>query len=158
MSKLVGCFLLLLTAYWYSYVQQKREKEKLNKLFALCKLFDHTQKNISYFHSSLGEIFQTYADPILENCGFLPLWREHRLMEAIDCISDLYPTSVIQTLQQYALHAGKGYIDEEVRLCTYTHDVLEETCQKQCEEQKTKNKMYKTLPYLLVISIVLLLY
>lgn len=155
--KTIGIIMLFLTAFHYSRSHQKAEDLQCGILTELCSLFSYIQKNIDCFTKSLGEIGREYTSPLLEEYGFYTIWKQHSLLHAIESIPCI-PLQTRELLLQYARSAGQGYKEEELHLCRYTHEHLQEMLTMQKEERNTKNRMYRTLPYLLVLSIVLLLY
>ena len=155
--KTIGVIILMLTALYYSSSHQKTEQYKLTVLTELCTLFSHISKNIECFSKPIGEICREYTSPLLAQYDFYTYWQEKGLREAIRKIPHISDT-VRDTLSRYAESAGHGYKDDELRLCRYMQEHLEEELKRQKEENLSKNKLYRTLPFLLVLSIVLLLY
>ncbi len=153
--KLVGCTLLFLSALYYSMTRQKQEKTKLTILGELCDLFGYLQKNIECFSSPLGDLYRSYTSPVLSAWGFYQTWQEDSPEAAVDMLPSL-SADVRKVLVQYGAKAGQGYKEDEMRLCRYTREVLTEELEKQRQESGGKRKMYRTMPFLLVLSIVLL--
>ncbi len=145
----------MLTAIYYSYTHQKQECLKLKALEELCELFAYIHKNISCFSKPFGELCRGYTSPVLEQLQFYALWREGKTEEAVNTLSFL-EKSVWNELYHYLENAGQGYKEEELQLCQYTKERMQEAMRKQKEDSTKKNKMYRTLPFLLVFSILLL--
>lgn len=156
-AKALGILILFLTALYYSQSHQVAAKRSCDILSELCSLFSYILKNIECFTRPLDEICQGYSSPLLEQCGFFLHWQNRDLHRAVQSVPYL-PESVQRLLFRYADTAGQGYKEEEVQLCRYTWEQLSELFHIQKEELKAKNKMYRTLPFLLVLSIVLLFY
>ena len=51
----------------------------------------------------------------------------------------------------------RGYKDEEVALCKYTHMKLAECEEKLSSALKDKEKLYRTIPPMLALSVILIL-
>jgi len=158
MCKAIGSIFLLFTAFFYSSKRQKTEKQKIRILTELRELILHIRKNIECFAKPLGEICRDYTSPALEQIGFHLLWRSGRLQEAVSCLNEYVCPQACKVLQRYAQEAGQGYKEEELRLCGYTADMLSEILQKEEGELNSRTKLYRTLPYLLALSLVLVLY
>ena len=156
-AKALGIITLLFTAFYYSRNRQKAEETKYQILSELCGLFSHIQKNIDCFTKPLGEICQGYTSPLLEQYHFYSVWEQQDLIHAVHSIPYI-SDPVREILLRYAKSAGQGYKEEELHLCRFTREQLQEMLTGQKEECNAKNRMYRTLPYLLVLSIVLLLY
>ena len=155
--KTLGIITLMLTAFYYTRTRQKTEDIKYGILSELCSLFTYIQKNIECFTKPLYEICQGYTSPLLEEYGFYSVWKQQTLIHAVQSLPYIR-NDVREILLRYARSAGQGYKEDELNLCRYTLGQLQEKLAGQKEERNAKNRMYRTLPYLLVLSIVLLLY
>ncbi len=153
--KSIGSVILFVTAFYYSWARQKQEIRKERIMSELCTMFSYIQKNIECYTMPLGEIYRGYTGPELEHYGFYNNWHKGELMAAVNTL-ELLPESAKKALYKYALHAGKGYKDSELELCRDVKNRLEEVLLQQQKEIKEKNKLYRTLPFLLVLSVVLL--
>ncbi len=158
--KLAGGIILLLAALYYSLTKQQQEKNKLIILAELCDLFGYLQKNIECFSSPLGDLYRSYTSPALAQMGFYEIWREDSLDAAMDVLSikagNPLPAGVEKTIRRYSQKAGQGYKEEELQLCRYTRETLQEELQKAQKDSDGKRRMYRTMPFLLVLSVVLL--
>lgn len=157
MTKTMGIIVLMTTAMYYSYSRQWLGQQKRKILEELCSLMDWIQKSIECYAKPLDEISQEYTSPVLKNYGFYTTWQTQNLLTAFRELPYL-PENVREVLLQYGKTVGQGYKEEELRLCRYTCEQLNRLLIKQKEDLHTRNKMYRTLPFLLVLSIVLLLY
>ncbi len=153
--KMLGGVILLITALYYSKTKQQQEQTKLTILTELCDLFGYLQKNIEHFSSPLGDLFRSYTSPALAKWNFYTVWQEHSLAKAVCQLPGL-SEGIRKTLTDYDTKAGQGYKEEELQLCRYTREILSEELQRKRQESGGKNKLYKTMPFLLVLSIVLL--
>lgn len=156
-TKAFGIVILLGTAFYYSYSRQWMGKQKCILLEELCVLLEWIQKNIECFAKPLDEICNDYTSPQLAQYGFYNQWQTDGLFCALENLPYL-PNAAKELLLQYGKTAGQGYKEEELRLCRYTKEQLSEILYQQKEDLRAKNRMYQTLPFLLVLSIVLLLY
>ena len=156
-AKTLGIITLLLTAYYFSYNRHKSEAIHYGLLLELCSLFSYIQKNIDCFTKPLNEICCEYTSPLLQQYGFFTAWKQQDLTYAVNILPHM-TTPVKEILLSYSHSAGQGYKEEELQLCRFTYEQLQEIVSGQKEEHAAKNKMYRTLPYLLALSIVLLLY
>lgn len=157
MIKTMGILVLLIAALYYSYSQQWLGKRKYKMLEELCDLLRWIQKNIECFVKPLDEISHEYTSPLLASYDFYKKWQTIDLLTAFEELPYL-TDDVRKVLQQYGKSAGRGYKEEELRLCRYTCEQLNELRSKQAKDLHTKKRMYQTLPFLLVLSIILLLY
>ena len=151
-----GTVLLLLAAAYYSNYAQYKEKRICKLLEELCGLFASMQKNIECYTLPLVEICRLYSGEELENLGFFKAWQKGAFTEAMDTLSGI-PETIQTSLHHYAIQAGKGDKETELHLCRGIRQELEEALTVHTKEMQAKNKLYRTLPYLTVLSVVLLL-
>ncbi len=158
--KLAGGIMLFLAALYYSICKQRQEKTKLDILTELCDLFGYLQKNIECFSSPLGDLYRAYSSPTLAQLGFYETWREASLEAAVAVLTggagNPLPEGAEKTMRHYSERAGQGYKEEELQLCRYTRDALQEELQRAQKNSAGKRRMYRTMPFLLVLSVVLL--
>ncbi len=158
--KLAGGIILFLTALYYSLLKQRQEQNKLEILTELCDLFGYLQKNIECFSSPLGDLYRSYTSPNLAQLGFYETWRKDSLEAAVDALAAQagkpLPEGAAKTIRLYSYKAGQGYKEEELQLCRYTREALQEELQKAQKDSGGKRRMYRTMPFLLVLSVVLL--
>lgn len=157
MIKTMGILILWITALYYSYSRQWLDRRKNQMLEEIVSLMDWIQKNIECFAIPLDEISREYTSPLLDSYGFYTMWQTKGLLPALEELP-LLPDTAREIVLQYGKMAGHGYKEEELRLCRYTCEQLNHILKKQREDSQSKSRMYRTLPFLLVLSIVLLFY
>ncbi len=150
-----GILILTLTAVYYSWYGQQWENKKHRTMKALYEMFLYIQKSIECYAMPLGEIFRNCSNPVLEETEFLPYWKRGELKDAVNTLKGLTP-AVESALLHYAENAGSGYKDAELQLCHNVIAELETALNSQSEMIKNKNKLYRTMPFLFVLSVVLL--
>ncbi len=159
MAKLIGSVTLILSALYYSYLLLQNAKKKLDGLDALCTMIAYIQNNIETLMRPIGEIVHSFSDypPTLE--PFMACAREMGLKEAsIRCASSLsfLGSKAYDVLCTFSHSIGCGYREDEIRLCTYCHKALTEIASNERAEMQKKKKLYKTLPVMSALSVVLL--
>jgi len=153
--EIFGSILLMVSAAYYSFHGMKRELKIRKILEELCGLFTCLYKNIECYTIPLVEICRVYTSEELEKLGFYHHWQQGAFLDAVDTLEDI-PEKVLISCRQYVMQAGKGYKETELQLCRGILGELEEALAVQKREMQTKNKLYRTLPYLLVLSVILL--
>ena len=78
---------------------------------------------------------------------------ERGLADALD--ETALPGGAGKILSEYIDKAGGNYEAEELRLCRYTIDALERIQNTARRELQEKTKLYRTLPLMVALSVVL---
>ncbi|MBQ8370669.1 MAG: hypothetical protein IJY35_11890 [Clostridia bacterium] len=158
--KAVGALILIAASLIYGRQKVLEERRKLRLTEALCDLVKQIGDNIDHRLRPLPEIFRTYRNEALEECGFLKSVRETGLREAWESRSAYFRMldgKVSEQFSAFCLEIGRGYREEEVKLCTFTAKQLQEECAKLRNDAKNKEKLYRTIPPLMAMSAVLVL-
>ena len=143
-----------MSAAYYSYHGQKKEQRIRKLLEELAGLFACVRKNIECYTTPLTMISHIYVSEELERLGFIDFWEQGAFSEAVETLTEL-PDKILSSLRQYARQSGKGYKESELQLCRSVHAELETALSVHKQEMQAKNKLYRTLPYLMVLSVVL---
>lgn len=155
--ELVGAGIVILSALFISTGLIRDYKNNLRELESLYDMILYIRDNIEHFMKPLPDIFRTYTNEYLESCGFLPSVRQTDLRQAwngqtfaIDGEANILITDFIHTI-------GSGYRTEELRLCEYTLGRLRGIIDKSRAESGNKIKLYKTVPMMFALSVILIL-
>ena len=153
--KAAGAVLLLAAAGGYGLSRIREERLRLRELEAMAALVRTVRESIEHLSRPLPEIWARYADPFLEECGFLPVLREEGFAAA------LVRTGICSrdgdALREFAAALGKGYREEELALCRYTEERLEDRAQLLRKEAPARERLWRTIPWLAALSAVILL-
>lgn len=156
--KYIGAAVILLSAALFGYKLSRDYKAEQK---AICGLYDmvvFVRDNIKHLMRPLPEIFLSYHNEYLENTGLIADIRERGLKAAwsdqtlLDEASAAYPI-----ISDFVGSIGTGYCSEEIKLCDYTIDRLLEIIRKNEGEQRGKLKLYRTVPIMLALSIILIM-
>ena len=155
--ELIGAGIVLLSAMFVSAGMIRDYKNDLRLLGALYDMILYIRDNIEHFMKPLPDIFQNYSNEHLETCGFLKSVRETDLQQAwterpwqLNREADSVMLDFVQTI-------GSGYRAEELRLCEYTLERLRGILEKSRTESAGKIKLYRTVPVLFALSVILIL-
>lgn len=133
-------------------------KADIRSLEALYSMIVYIRDNIGVLIRPLPDIFQSYQNDYLEKNGFLPSVRSNGLYNAwknqimLSHKNEAYPL-----ISEFSSSIGGNYCAEEVRLCDYTIERLGKLIEKNKAESKGKIKLYRTVPVLIALSVILIL-
>ncbi len=154
---LTGTAILLLSAVSYSYILIKNENKKLAQTEDICAMILYIKNNIEAFMTPIGDIIQSFSDYSDGFSDYMEAARKHGLLYASEHASLITGKESRRILNEFSRKIGCGYKDEEIRLCQYCHTQMTELLKKERDEFAKKTKMYKTLPIMSAVSIVLML-
>ena len=155
--KLIGAATLLVTSVYYGQVKITAERVRITKLSALADMVKFIGEKIEHFSTPLPEILSEYSNSYLDRIGYLESVRSHGLNKTVSDLELSEADTEYILVMQFADSIGKGYKDEEVSLCKYTHMKLAECEVKLSSALKDKEKLYRTIPPMLALSVILIL-
>ncbi len=155
--QIAGTAILLLSAVSYSYILIKNERKKLAQTEDFCRLILYIKNNIDAFMTPIGEILLSFSDYGDSFADFMELAKTHGLSHASAHCTLAIEKESLRILEEFSAKIGCGYKDEELRLCQYSYNQMTELLKKERDEIGKKTKMYKTLPIMSAVSILLML-
>ncbi len=157
MIKWLGIGFILIAAWLFSIGLIREHRNVLRELEALSDMVQYIRDNIDHLMKPLPDIFVSYRNDYLESTGFLPQIRHIGLKRAWN-EQDFYLYGEPFLLLSDFIHTiGSGYRTEELRLCDYTLTRLHETLESRRRDSSNRLKLYKTVPTMLALSIILIL-
>lgn len=156
MTKILGAVLLIVTSVGYGFTKIREERRKIELNDAFCELVKHIRENIAHYMKPLGEIFSSYEGGILEDCGFLGDCRTVGIRLAWERSHFHLSEKPRRLMEDFANSIGGGYREDELNLCDYTASEMEKISRAMREEAVGREKMYRTIPPLLALSVVLI--
>ena len=158
--KLAGTAVLLLASLLYGRCKVMEERKKVHEFEALLDLVNCITDGIEYGMKPLPEIFAEYRNEILEKNGFLEMARKSGLRETWMAYERKFSVSGGNGMKQFAgfcMKIGNGYKKEELELCGITRKRMEEELEKRKKDNGNREKLYRTIPPLMAMSLVLML-
>lgn len=158
MIKIIGAVILLAAAFGYGYLKIREERRKIAETDALCDLVSFIRQNIAHYMKPLPDIFAAYSDRcgLLEENGFIEICRTNGIRAAWEETVFHLPDNVREAMADFVRSIGGGYREDELHLCDYTLEQFEKAGLKMREEIKGKEKLYRTIPPLLALSVMLI--
>ena len=157
MLRLTGSVILIVSAWFASAGLIRDHKAGLRELEALYDMISCIRDNIEHLMKPLPDIFQTYANEYLENCGFLPNVRQTDLRQAWDGQTFTLSGEAYILIRDFVHAIGSGYRAEELRLCEYTLGRLRTLLDRSRSDAANKLKLYRTVPMMFALSVILIL-
>lgn len=156
-GKWIGAGIVITAAWLFSIGLIRDHRKILRELEALCDMIQYIRDNIDHLMKPLPEIFGSYRNDYLETIGFLPQVRHAGLKQAWNEQSFAFSGEPFLLLSNFIRTIGNGYRTEELRLCDYTITRLNETLEHLRRDSSNRLKLYKTVPTMFALSIILIL-
>lgn len=158
--KTAGSVTLVIAAIYYGTVMICEERSKLITADAICEMMQYVRDNIEHFMKPLPDILASYRNDTLEKIGFLGDVRENGMKYAqLDRYfgKNAVDGEVFAVLSDFCGKIGEGYRNDEIRRCDYAIAQIEKRTAKMKDDFSSKAKIYRTLPPLFALSILLIL-
>jgi len=157
MLEWIGAGILIAAAWCVSAGLIRDHKTGLRELEAWYDMISCIRDNIEHLMKPLPDIFQTYTNDCLETCGFLPAVRRTDLRQAWDGQTFTLTGEAYRLIRDFVRSIGSGYRTEELRLCEYTLGRLHGILERARADDANQRKLYKTVPMMLALSVILIL-
>lgn len=157
MVRYIGIYILLVASWAFSAELVRRHKRTLEELKALTDMISYVRDNIEYRMKPLPDIFNSYTEPYLEECGLLPAVRQTDLRQAWDKHTFSLTGEAYELVRDFVHEIGSGYRTEELRLCEYTLERLGGILDHARSESSDRQKLYRTVPIMFALSVILIL-
>lgn len=158
--KLIGTAVLLSASVLYGRKKILEERRMIREGEALLGLTVHIAEQIEYTMKPLPEILSGFDDGILLENGFLKAASEIGIREAWDNSRRKFrlpEKGMKQVFGRFCQEIGRGYRKEELELCSLTIRHLREEIEQLKKDIGNREKLYRTIPPLMVMSVVLIL-
>ncbi len=168
--RLMGVLLILSSSLYTGFALSRDAGRRVRHLQALCELIAGIRAGVGTLCIPFSDLFSSYRDPILEDCGFLPLLRTlsrdpcvdgplYRALEEAQTAGMLCLTEEdMHNLLTFAAGLGGGDSEEEAGRCAYHLTLLRERCAKAEHEAAGEIRVRRALPVSLGLLCVLLLW
>jgi len=157
--KFFGAAVLLAASFFLGASMIRDERGKIDEACSILDLIKYIKDNIEHFVKPLPDIFASYNNSVLEKNGFLTSVRENGIHLTAEKIEDYFHTDseLLSIFGDFCRSIGGGYKDDEVRLCSYTANQIEKRIEKMRDDYSSRSKLYRTIPPLFALSVVLIL-
>ena len=148
MVKLIGCGLLLTSGVLRIFTFRAREKMAIRNLHEYIKLIEYVSAQIRYFSCPFAKI--------LANCRS-PLGKTPGEIKTLLCENMILGAEELQALNAWVCAMGNGYKNEQLNLCEYTKERLEQYLRTRENNYPGKAKTNSALTLLGVAALIVLL-
>ncbi len=155
-ARLAGAAILMCASLFLSLRLTAAKRKRERELYEICDLIRYVRNNIDSFLTPLGSIFSKFSSPALDSCGFVEALENGGLSSAAVSEGISLLSNERRLLLAFSEKLGLGYRDEEIRLCDYYYKEFSEIARREREENDKKSKMYKYLPPLAALSLIII--
>ncbi|NLK39197.1 MAG: hypothetical protein GX303_02955 [Clostridiales bacterium] len=157
--KLFGAATILLVSLYLSSQITTFAQRRMRQTEAFLILLRYIKAQVACYKTPVAEIYQSFNNRTLEECGFVNVLREKGFEAALyECESMLYiDQNEFELLYAFASELGRGFQEEQLNSCDYHIGALEELYAKQKNEMPKKCKIYRTLIFTIGIMIIIIL-
>lgn len=146
---------LICSLLWGRELCNRGKREEL-LLSGLCSFVRYTKEQINAFRAPLFRIFDSFSHDELERVGFIRSLRSGEGKDSAKCLRQKIPDSAYKEICSFLENLGGGYEDGQNALCAYTLKRLEEVHEERKANLVQRLKMYRSLPFLLALSLIIL--
>ena len=141
--KCLGILTLLSITLYFCVEVTMMEKRKLRQTEGFLLFLRHIRAEISCFCTPLAEIFASFKNDALEECGFLREARDGNLQKAIEKTrSKIYlEEEEINMISALSSQLGSSYRDEQLEICDYYIDEFENLFTHARDEHQKRSKL-----------------
>ena len=158
--KLLGAGIVILASVFYGNDRIREEGIKLRRIAAFTDMIEYVRDNIDHFAAPLNDIFARYTSDELESIGFLAAVRERGLAAAsseAEREGYMDDGEIKKVFSDFCRRVGGGYKEDELRLCEYTLSQMHKRMNEMRENYTARVKLYRAIPPLFALSLVLIL-
>lgn len=156
MIRLAGGAILVVSAVIWGRRQGESVKKRCAITAALCNFVRYTGERIETFRDPLCDIFSSYRDDVLGECGFIAALKESGAAAAVAAVRDLMCPEDAAIMESFAKKLGATYEAGQRAMCEYTASALQKSAEAQKEELSQKLRLFRVLPALAAASAVIL--
>lgn len=156
--KLLGSGTILAVSLYISSQITLLAQRRLRQAESFLSLLRYIKAQVACYKTPVAEIYQSFHNRTLEECGFIEALRSSGLEGALcACEGDLYiDQAEMELLHAFGNELGRGFQEEQLNSCDYHIGALEELYAKQKDELPKKCKIYKALIFTVGIMIIII--
>ena len=153
-----GAAVLLSASVGWGLFEIREGRRRLRELEAVLALVRRIREQIERFGTPLCEIYSACDDPELARTGFLALLRTKGMEAAADGADLRLSEGERGILRELGGRLGRGFREEQTALCRYAEDGLSEAFEKLRTDTAGRERLWRALPPLAALSLILMLY
>ena len=157
MFKLIGASIILVSCIIYGNNLSKHEADSLNTCESLITFIMFINTSIKTTRKPLNIIYKDFSNEILEKFGFTEILNRDGLYDATYSIENKLTKNVLEALVFLDNNLGGINIESQLRVCDYVEGILRDEYMKIKNNYKEKCRMYRLLPILAGLSLIILM-
>ncbi len=156
-AAIAGSAVLLLSSIAIGHETVRSKNVRIRHIRSLVYLVRFIRSNITYFLTPLDGLFSKFDDEDLNKTEFCDVLRREGLEAALRCGALRISRETEMIMNEFAAALGKGLKDEEINLCDYTIGRLTEEEQRENDELERCRDVYRYVPPLSALFLILCL-
>ena len=157
LAKILGSGILIFAALYFSYIKISASRNKIREISAFIDIISEIKNGIYHFSKPLPEIFSNYNNDYFENNGFLKDITQFSARDVISKYSFVLNNESAEIIKSFFSKIGESYVEDEINLCGYTLERLTQIKNSMISDDKNIGKLYRTIPILAALSVILVL-
>ncbi len=157
MLRLTGAAIILITCFLYGNMLTRKAEAKVHLTEALCSFVMYINTSIKTARVPLNSIFYSFKNDALEDAGFSERLCCEGLLSAINHIESAIPREVFDAMIYLEKNIGGIDIESQTGICAYVEESLKEELKKAKNNFNNKKRMYRMLPVLAGLSVIILI-
>lgn len=154
--KLLGSIMLIVFSVYFGFTEIKRMRLRINTLASLGSLLSRIKRRIECFCEPLASIYASFDDELLYELGFIGALRHSGLAAAVNTLDSLTETEK-RTMLEFEKKLSEYYPDEAVKLCDAVLKSISDALDDANTVFAPRAKLYKALPPLGAVALILLM-
>ncbi len=156
-AKLVGSGILLIWAVLLGRYISHGVSVRCTALDDTVSLVEYIKRNIEAFHKPVTDILESYGWENTALSGLYGLLKNQDFRESFDGDVPDLPREATELLMKFFRELGSDYRESEVKRCDYYSAALKELALKEREKLAKNERLYKFMPPLAVISLIIVI-
>lgn len=156
MLKYAGILIILVCSVYYGNILSKSADSGLSITESLLYFIRYISTSIKTARLPLTDIFETFSDPILEELGFLQSVRMYGIFESAELIKDVLSKDSYEAIMYLGKNLGGIDTESQLGICSYAEEILSKDAEIIKKDLREKKKMYRLLPILAGMSVIIL--
>ena len=154
-----GAIFLFLAGIFLARGLLRAEEDCVRQTEGFLLLLRHARTSISCFRTPLRDIWQSFENRALAECGVLPLLQRDGFSSALIASAPrLYlDREDLRLLTAFGYEIGKSRFEEQITLCNYTVERLEASYARRAEEAPARRRAVGTLVITGTLMLILVL-
>ncbi len=145
MIRLIGVCAVIAGSYIAGALGASFYKKQLLQTEGLYRLVCKIKADIEGLNLPLSDIYASFSDRALDECGFTEILRSSGLTQASFCVDLCVSSEVSSIIDELSARLGNGSREEQVLLCQHYGGRLSELCSLLSAEQRQKSKLVRTV-------------